>query len=164
MEKRIRCCVNDDKQQALKKKQLPNKIDDKMGELERDLILLGATAIEDKLQVGVPDTIADMAKAGINLWVLTGDKEETAINIGFACQLLNTDMPRCIIRGMTKDENSSRIKTTQEILIELEQAMVDLNQRRQNGDLRQQALVIDGQALEVALDDSQPGEQSTRHY
>ena len=158
MEKEFDAVLNDDKQQALKKKQLPNKIDDKMGELERDLILLGATAIEDKLQVGVPDTIADMAKAGINLWVLTGDKEETAINIGFACQLLNTDMQRCIIRGMTREGNSSRIKCTQEILIELEQAMIDLNQRRQAGDLRQQALVIDGQALEVALDDSQPGE------
>ena len=66
MEKEFDAVLNDDKQQALKKKQLPNKIDDKMGELERDLILLGATAIEDKLQVGVPDTIADMAKAGIN--------------------------------------------------------------------------------------------------
>ena len=150
--------LNDDEQQALKKKQLPNKIDDKMGELERDLILLGATAIEDKLQVGVPDTIADMAKAGINLWVLTGDKEETAINIGFACQLLNTDMPRCIIRGMKVDSNGSRVKTTEEILIELEQALVNLQTRTHRGDLRQQALVIDGQALEIALDDSNPGE------
>ena len=150
--------MNDDKQQALKKKQLPNKIDEKMGELERDLILLGATAIEDKLQVGVPDTIADMAKAGVNLWVLTGDKEETAINIGFACQLLNTEMPRCVIRGMINDGKTNRVKTTEELLIELEQALLVLQQRTNNGDLRQQALVIDGQALEVALDDSMPGD------
>ena len=122
------------------------------------LILLGATAIEDKLQLGVQDTIADMAKAGINLWVLTGDKEETAINLVFACQLLNTDMPRCIIRGMKVDSNGSRVKTTEEILIELEQALVNLQTRTHRGDLRQQALVIDGQALEIALDDSNPGE------
>ena len=76
-------------------------------------------AIEDKLQVGVPDAIADMAKAGAKLWVLTGDKEETAINIGFACQLLNTDMPRCIVRGMTT-QSPSRAKTVQELKMELE--------------------------------------------
>jgi magnesium-transporting ATPase (P-type) len=79
-------------QTKLKKKQLPNKIDDKAGEMEVGLSLLGATAIEDKLQVGVPDAIADLAKAGIKLWVLTGDKEDTAINIGFACKLLRDDM------------------------------------------------------------------------
>lgn len=48
-------------------------------ELENDLRLLGATAIEDKLQDGVPDTIADLKRAGIKVWVLTGDKLETAI-------------------------------------------------------------------------------------
>lgn len=48
-------------------------------ELERDLRLLGATAIEDKLQDGVPETIADLKRAGIKLWVATGDKLETSI-------------------------------------------------------------------------------------
>jgi phospholipid-translocating P-type ATPase (flippase) len=82
-----------------KKAQEDNKIDDKAGELEIGLSLLGATAIEDKLQVGVPDAIADLARAGIKLWVLTGDKEDTAINIGFACKLLRDDMHCAIIRG-----------------------------------------------------------------
>jgi P-type E1-E2 ATPase len=48
----------------------------------QNLTLLGATAIEDKLQEGVPETIANLAKADIKIWVLTGDKQETAINIG----------------------------------------------------------------------------------
>ncbi|KAM0323107.1 hypothetical protein ACHAQA_008957 [Verticillium albo-atrum] len=60
--------------------------------LEQDLTLLGGTAIEDRLQDGVPDTIALLGQAGIKLWVLTGDKVETAINIGFSCNLLNNDM------------------------------------------------------------------------
>ena len=47
--------------------------------IEKPLLLLGATAIEDKLQDGVPGTIADLKKAGIKIWVLTGDKLETAI-------------------------------------------------------------------------------------
>lgn len=73
-------------------------------ELEHELRLLGATAIEDKvkklprfwlsphllvqLQEGVPETIANLAESGIKIWVLTGDKKDTAINIGFSCHLL----------------------------------------------------------------------------
>ncbi|KAJ3327112.1 hypothetical protein HDU76_012352 [Blyttiomyces sp. JEL0837] len=60
--------------------------------IEKDLILLGATAIEDKLQDGVPDTIHTLATAGIKLWVLTGDRQETAINIGYSCKLLTEEM------------------------------------------------------------------------
>ena len=53
--------------------------------------ILGATAIEDKLQYGVPQTIEMLKKAGIKVWVLTGDKMETAVNIGFSCKLLSED-------------------------------------------------------------------------
>lgn len=45
-------------------------------------MLLGATAIEDRLQAGVPETISTLMRADIKIWVLTGDKQETAINIG----------------------------------------------------------------------------------
>ncbi|KAK8469907.1 hypothetical protein PHAVU_004G009145 [Phaseolus vulgaris] len=51
--------------------------------MERDLILLGATAVEDRLQKGVPECIEKLARAKIKLWVLTGDKMETAVNIGY---------------------------------------------------------------------------------
>lgn len=51
-------------------------------EIESDMELVGATAIEDKLQLGVPDTIALLARGGIKIWMLTGDKLETAENIG----------------------------------------------------------------------------------
>jgi len=44
-------------------------------DIEKDLTLLGATAIEDKLQDGVPETIANLSLAGIKIWVLTGDKQ-----------------------------------------------------------------------------------------
>lgn len=46
------------------------------------MLLLGATAIEDRLQAGVPETIATLIKAEIKIWILTGDKQETALNIG----------------------------------------------------------------------------------
>jgi len=52
---------------------------------------VGITAIEDCLQDEVPEVIADLATAGIVLWMLTGDKVETAINIARSCNLLLTD-------------------------------------------------------------------------
>uniref|UniRef100_A0A4W4E4C8 Phospholipid-transporting ATPase n=1 Tax=Electrophorus electricus TaxID=8005 RepID=A0A4W4E4C8_ELEEL len=60
--------------------------------IETNLMLIGATAIEDKLQDGVPETIAKLAKADIKIWVLTGDKKETAENIGYSCELLTDEM------------------------------------------------------------------------
>ncbi|XP_008105306.2 phospholipid-transporting ATPase VA isoform X1 [Anolis carolinensis] len=59
--------------------------------IETDLHLLGATGIEDRLQDGVPETIANLRRAGLQIWVLTGDKQETAINIAYACKLLDHD-------------------------------------------------------------------------
>lgn len=60
--------------------------------IEKDMYLLGATAIEDKLQDGVPDTIHTLQMAGIKIWVLTGDRQETAINIGMSCRLVSESM------------------------------------------------------------------------
>jgi P-type E1-E2 ATPase len=54
--------------------------------------LLGATAVEDRLQDNVPETINDLQNAGIKIWMLTGDKLETAENIGYSCKLLKQDM------------------------------------------------------------------------
>merc|ERR1712223_794614 len=68
------------------------KLDAVYNQIETDLDLLGATAIEDKLQDGVPRTIGNLRSAGIKIWVLTGDKQETAINIGYSCQLLGYDL------------------------------------------------------------------------
>ena len=65
--------------------------------IERDFTLVGSTAIEDKLQDGVPDTIKMVKEAGIKLWVLTGDKIETAVNIGYSCGLLEDSISQFII-------------------------------------------------------------------
>ncbi|XP_067087900.1 phospholipid-transporting ATPase IC-like [Osmerus mordax] len=67
-------------------------LDELYEQIENNLMLIGATAIEDKLQDGVPETIAKLAKADIKIWVLTGDKKETAENIGYSCSLLTDNM------------------------------------------------------------------------
>ncbi|CAA0836192.1 Phospholipid-transporting ATPase 1 [Striga hermonthica] len=72
--------------------------------IECDLTLLGATAIEDKLQEGVPEAIESLRQAGIKVWVLTGDKQETAISIGLSCKLLTSDMHQIIINGNSESE------------------------------------------------------------
>jgi len=59
---------------------------------ERGLVLLGATAVEDRLQDRVPETIKDLQDASIKIWMLTGDKLETAENIGLSCKLIQNDM------------------------------------------------------------------------
>lgn len=84
-------------------------IDEAAERIEKDFELVGATAIEDKLQDEVGDTIAFIKKAGIKVWVLTGDKIETAINIGYSCALLNTDMETFIVDA----------KGTKEIMLQI---------------------------------------------
>lgn len=87
-------------------------------EIERNLVIVGATAIEDKLQDEVPQTIAQLKQAGIRVWVLTGDKVETAKTIGFSCNLLQQEMsiheilhkdPEIIKRNL--DEALTQIQT-----------------------------------------------------
>lgn len=64
-------------------------LDSCSAEVERELELIGATAVEDRLQDGVPETIRSLRFAGIKIWVLTGDRTETAINIGYSAGLLD---------------------------------------------------------------------------
>jgi magnesium-transporting ATPase (P-type) len=78
------------------------------------LTVVGATAIEDRLQDGVPGTIADLKEAGIKVWVLTGDKMTTAINIGFSCRLLTPDMTLIMLDKEdpnSRDENGNPPRT-----------------------------------------------------
>ncbi|XP_055538981.1 phospholipid-transporting ATPase ID isoform X5 [Wyeomyia smithii] len=95
--------------------------EDKLGaiydEIECEMQLIGVTAIEDKLQDGVPQTIANLQMAGIKIWVLTGDKQETAINIGYSCQLLTDDMVDVfVIDGLTKAEVEQQLRKYMESL------------------------------------------------
>uniref|UniRef100_A0A672SN62 Phospholipid-transporting ATPase n=1 Tax=Sinocyclocheilus grahami TaxID=75366 RepID=A0A672SN62_SINGR len=84
-------------------------------EIEQGMMLLGATAIEDKLQEGVPETIACLTLANIKIWVLTGDKLETAMNIGYSCNMLRDDMNEVfIISGHTMLEVQQELRMARE--------------------------------------------------
>ncbi|KAI4303737.1 hypothetical protein MLD38_039334 [Melastoma candidum] len=128
--------------------------------IEKNLILLGATAVEDKLQNGVPDCIDKLAQAGIKLWVLTGDKMETAINIGYACSLLRQGMKQIIISSETP-ERVALLKAGDDLAVsaaakanvvdQINRGKTLIKESRESSDAV--ALVIDGTSLAFALED-----------
>ncbi|PPD84472.1 hypothetical protein GOBAR_DD18601 [Gossypium barbadense] len=71
--------------------------------IENNLHILGASGIEDKLQQGVPEAIESLRTAGIKVWVLTGDKQETAISIGYSSKLLTSKMTQIIINSKSME-------------------------------------------------------------
>lgn len=84
--------------------------------IEQNLNLLGATAIEDRLQDKVPETIKFLREAGIKVWVLTGDKIETAVNIGFSCNLLTYNMHQLYLTGIRTRQVEQQLDNIFEIL------------------------------------------------
>ncbi|CUG00064.1 phospholipid-transporting ATPase 1c, putative [Bodo saltans] len=113
------------------------KISEVASRIEQNLELVGTTAIEDKLQDGVPETIELLSSAGIKVWMLTGDKQETAVNIGFACSLLGDDM------GVFTFHNCNSDNIAKVLQAYLTDAKLVVNQ-----DL---ALVMEGSVLELVL-------------
>jgi phospholipid-translocating ATPase len=76
------------------------RLADAYDEIESGLTLIGATAVEDKLQDQVAETLEFLREGGIKVWVLTGDKKETAVNISNSCRHFNTDMIRMDLAGL----------------------------------------------------------------
>ncbi|URE36998.1 ATPase, class [Musa troglodytarum] len=136
------------------------KLDEVAEIIEKDLILIGCTAIEDKLQDGVPVCIETLARAGIKIWVLTGDKMETAINIAYACNLINNDMKQFIISSETDaiqeaEEKGDPVEIARVIKDtvknHLKQCLEEAH-RYLHVSGQKLALVIDGKCLMYALD------------
>lgn len=90
-----------------------DKLAEILSQIEVNLSLIGATAIEDKLQDEVPETIDTLLRAGIKVWVLTGDKQETAINIGHSCKLIHSGSPLIIINEESLDATREAICETE---------------------------------------------------
>ncbi|KAK0646441.1 hypothetical protein B0T16DRAFT_413448 [Cercophora newfieldiana] len=117
---------------------------DKAAELiEHDFYLLGATAIEDRLQDGVPETIHTLQEAGIKVWVLTGDRQETAINIGMSCKLLSEDMMLLIVNEENAEATRDNIQKKLDAIRNQGDATIEMETL---------ALVIDGKSLTFALE------------
>eukprot|EP00731_Ephydatia_muelleri_P030919 Em0022g433a len=115
--------------------------------IEKDLSLLGATAIEDKLQENVPESIETLRKANIKIWVLTGDKRETAINIGHSSrQLTSTMLKHDLCTATNVEEAKSKLESFINELQSSEKGKKDAKNEKTEA-----ALIVDGKTLEYAL-------------
>lgn len=109
------------------------KLIENAGEMiEQNFELAGATAIEDKLQNGVPETIDKLRRANIKIWMLTGDKRETAINIAHSARICK-NYSEVVILDHTTGEVEQRMATT----------LLDISK----GAIAHSVVVIDGQTL-----------------
>ncbi|CAD0111107.1 unnamed protein product [Aureobasidium uvarum] len=132
------------------------KLEEVSDAIERDLTLLGGTAIEDRLQDGVPDAIQLLAQAGIKLWVLTGDKVETAINIGFSCNLLGNDMDLIVLNIQDENLDSAEAELDKNLAIFGKTGSdEELKAAKKNHEppAPTHAVVIDGETLKLMLND-----------
>ncbi|XP_012708071.2 probable phospholipid-transporting ATPase VD [Fundulus heteroclitus] len=116
--------------------------------LETNLTLLGCTGIVDRLQEEVPETIEALQDAGIKVWVLTGDKQETAINVANACKLLRSSDRLLTANCGSKDAFAALLG---ELLMEVQR-----EEEREDG-ASSFVLVIDGRTLEWALQEELKG-------
>ena len=146
-------------------------------EIERDLTLVGATGIEDKLQESVAGTITDLQAAGIKFWVLTGDKLETAINIGYSSGVLKRESTIHRLRANSRQQAVNGLaKVMREIGDHARGSIEGINRRKSvdkkggagNGEGKSlgnggksapatmhRALVVTGPTLEYILDDDE---------
>ena len=119
-------------------------------EFENSLKLLGCTAIEDKLQDGVPEAIEKLRRAGIRMWMLTGDKRETAINIGYSCKLIK-DYSKVVILSIDKNDESNSDKddtiSSMDPIERLLSVITDTERLINEDSLAHCVVVIDGSTL-----------------
>merc|ERR1719242_2458153 len=120
-------------------------------EREAKCELLGCTAIEDKLQDSVPETISAMLDGGINVWVLTGDKQKTAENIGIACNLLEPAMERNNMLFKLVVSDGQKLHKTMNDAI----AKIDSEHRGEYGANQPAGLVINSRALKAIMDEEE---------
>ncbi|XP_057668206.1 phospholipid-transporting ATPase VD isoform X2 [Diorhabda carinulata] len=140
---------------------LERKIRDSYCSIETNLTLLGATGIEDRLQEGVPETLANIISAGIVVWVLTGDKPETAINIAYSAKLFSPQME--LLKIMARSKEAAE-RTIHFYLADIErqekerqddsriQPLNSIGSSQISNKSKTRALAVDGKTLTFILD------------
>ncbi|XP_053240374.1 phospholipid-transporting ATPase IH isoform X1 [Podarcis raffonei] len=128
-------------------------------QIEKGLILLGATAVEDRLQEKAADTIESLQKAGIKVWVLTGDKMETAAAACYACKLFRRNTQ--ILELTTKKIEEQSLH---DVLFDLSKTVLrhsgSLTRDTFSGlsaEMQDYGLIIDGAALSLIMKPREDG-------
>ncbi|XP_049888099.1 phospholipid-transporting ATPase VA [Pectinophora gossypiella] len=113
------------------------RVRESLARLESCLSLVGATGVEDRLQEDVPRTVRALLDAGIVVWVLTGDKPETAVNIAYSASIFSQGDRLMYLMSRDKEHAEMSIKSY------LEDGSAEGGTR---------ALVVDGRTLTFILD------------
>ncbi|XP_049325202.1 phospholipid-transporting ATPase IH isoform X1 [Astyanax mexicanus] len=134
--------------------------------IERDFILLGATAVEDRLQDKAADTIESLHKAGMKVWVLTGDKMETAAATCYASKLFRRNTQILELTTKRTEEQSLH-----DVLFDLSRTVLRQHGSMTrdtfsglSGDFQDYGLIIDGATLSAVMKPSQEGSSSGGNY
>ena len=142
------------------------KVEEIYNQIEQNIYLLGCTIVEDKLQDDVPETIQDLRDANIKIWMLTGDKMNTAYNIGLSCNLISSNMKIFKLCGKEKKINDKMEQINHE---ECQQVILDfakeynqfkgdystMEYHNKDNSLQKFGILIDEKALRTLNDDEE---------
>ncbi|XP_066092919.1 phospholipid-transporting ATPase IH isoform X2 [Saccopteryx bilineata] len=131
-------------------------------QIEKDLILLGATAVEDRLQEKAADTIEALQKAGIKVWVLTGDKMETAAATCYACKLFrrNTQLLELTTKKIEEQSLHDVLFELSKTVLRYSGSLTRDNFSGLSADIQDYGLIIDGAALSLIMKPREDGSSS----
>ncbi|XP_061553075.1 probable phospholipid-transporting ATPase VD isoform X2 [Phycodurus eques] len=149
------------KRQLLAESSIENREElllDSAERLETNLTLLGTTGIVDRLQEDVPETIESLQRAGIKVWVLTGDKQETAVNIAYACKLIGPNDQILTVNCESKDDCAALLEDLKLKVQRSEERMNKKTTTEDSGELSSGSkvgfiFIIDGRTLDWTLKD-----------
>uniref|UniRef100_K7GGJ0 Phospholipid-transporting ATPase n=1 Tax=Pelodiscus sinensis TaxID=13735 RepID=K7GGJ0_PELSI len=128
-------------------------------QIEKNLILLGATAVEDQLQEKAADTIEALQKAGIKVWVLTGDKMETAAATCYACKLFrrNTQLLELTTKKIEEQSLHDVLFDLSKTVLKHSGSLTRDNFSGLSADMQDYGLIIDGAALSLIMKPREDG-------
>ena len=137
------------------------KVEALYDKIEQNIFLIGSTIVEDKLQDKVPETIRDLRNSDIKIWMLTGDKMSTALNIGLSCNLISSNMKIFKLCGVEMQLNEKMEMENKE---ECEQVILDFakefnnykgNYDSMNSEINSFGIIVDEKALRTINNDEQ---------
>uniref|UniRef100_A0A452DLE8 Phospholipid-transporting ATPase n=1 Tax=Capra hircus TaxID=9925 RepID=A0A452DLE8_CAPHI len=131
-------------------------------QIETDLVLLGATAVEDRLQEKAADTIEALQKAGIKVWVLTGDKMETAAATCYACKLFrrNTQLLEVTTKRLEEQSLHDVLFELSKTVLRCSTSLTRDNFSGLSADMQDYGLIIDGASLSLIMKPREDGSSS----
>ena len=135
------------------------KVEEAIDIIENDLYLIGTTIVEDKLQENVPETIKKLRIANIKIWMLTGDKMNTAYNIGLSCNLINKEMKIFSICGieMKKNEKLEIINKDEmsQVILDFAKEFCSFKGQYNSNKIQKFGILIDEKALLTINEDNE---------